>query len=191
MDFGKIDELFSTSNDNENGERPASNPGISPTEDPVAWIRNVLSENEEFTFYPTGENRWSAHENQLGKPVTTTVSLVDGIVEVEASVPIGVNEENVAALRAFQMLRQANYKIRGFRRAMPGEPFASIARHVVTDDLDLDRLITVTNHTLCSSLRDAIDIRNGEKSVHDVWLENTKRRMKFAFMSELFTSDSD
>ena len=191
MDFGKIDELFGTSNDNENGERPASNPGISPTEDPVAWVRSVLAANDDLTFYPAGENRWCAREIYLNKPVTTTVSLVDGMVEVEASVPIGVNEENVAALRAFQMLRQANYKIRGFRRAVPGEPFASATRHAVTDDLDLDRLITITNHTLCSSLRDAIDIRNGEKSVHDVWLENTKRRMKFAFMSEYFSSDSD
>ncbi len=145
--------------------------------DPVSWVRHVLAESHELTFRPQGELRWASAERFCGTLVTTTVSIAGDVVEVEASAPAGITDDNVGAVRAYQMLRQGVFKIRGFVRAEPGRPLVARCRHAITGELDLDRLIIATNHNVCSALPGVTDIVC-EGELADVWARDRARALR-------------
>lgn len=189
---GEEDELDDPRDDAPGGEASALAKATwraSATRNPVSWVRHVLSESDEFAFRPQGDRRWVAVERHKGRLVSTTVAIEGDMVVAESVASIGINEENVDAVRAYQMLRQGVFMILGYERAEPGRPLAACCRHVITADLDLDRLITATNHNVCAALSGALDIVGGA-DVADVWCRDRARTLRaIRKIDRLFGSD--
>lgn len=144
-------------------------------DDPRGWVEAKLPRG--FRKRPEAD-RWVRRSRDKGTVVTISVALEGDRVVVESSTKLRITPENVDQVRIYQMLRQGTFKVRGFVRAEPGEPFAFRSRAKLSDDLDLERLVRIGDAVISNESRSVKKIVLGLDDAEGVWAGARERMVE-------------